>query len=247
MDKSEIREMLSDMLDSVDELKNSIEEVKEEFDDCADYEEKYRHNIFRMSLAEVEKLVYGKLSALVFHPGDLILCGKLKFRVLDVGNIKPINARPDEKHVLLRLEGFITGGTPFDRNGCNEWEKSSIRKYLNGDFLNMLSAEDQAVLKYVELHTGKADVTTTDRVFLLSAKELGFDVDETGKALPYFTGKDADERRQFFDEDGDSRWYFTRSPIPGGASYVRYVHTDGSLNHNGAYDGYGAAPACIVI
>ena len=173
MDKNEMRQMLQNALDSVDEAKNTLEELKEEFEDEEKEESsdlKCPMNVFYMSLADVDKLVYGKFSALVFHPGDVIVSGKFRFRVIDVGNMQSINARPDEKHVLLRIEQFITDGTPFDNDGCNEWEKSSMRKYLNGEFLEMLSEEDRSAVKYVELHTGRKDAVSTDRVFLLSAK-----------------------------------------------------------------------------
>ena len=171
----------------------------------------------------------------------------MKFKVIDVGNMKPINARPDEKHVLLRLEQFVSRETPFDNDGCNEWEKSSIRKYLNSEFMQMISEEERSVIKYVELHTGRKDAVSTDRVFLLSAKELGFDVDEPGKAMPFFTGKNAADNRAYVDADGDTRWYFTRSPYPGGAFGVRYVYTDGSLYNITASTGIAAVPACILI
>lgn len=250
MDKNEMRQMLQNALDSVDEAKNTLEELKEEFEDEEKEESsdlKCPMNVFYMSLADVDKLVYGKFSALVFHPGDVIVSGKFRFRVIDVGNMQSINARPDERHVLLRIEQFITDGTPFDNDGCNEWEKSSMRKYLNGEFLEMLSEEDRSAVKYVELHTGRKDAVSTDRVFLLSAKELGFDVDEAGKALPFFTGENAADSRIYTDGDGDARWYFTRSPYPGGALSVRYVSTDGSLNSINALNGFAAVPACMLI
>ena len=249
MDKHEVNELLNNLLDNVDELKNGIEEIKEEFDDeePAQDERADGGNIFYMSLVDVDRLVCGKLSAIVLKPGDMICSGNLKFKVIDVGNMKPINARPDEKHVLLRLEGFITDGTPFDREGHNVWEFASIRSFLNDEVFKKLSAEEQAVVKFVKLHTGKDDAVTTDRVFLLSAKELGLVKDEAGETLPYFTGMCAGERRMYYDEEGDSRCYFTRSPNPGNAYDVRRVGTDGSLDGNNAISGYGAVPACILI
>ena len=249
MDKHEVNELLNNLLDSVDELKNGIDTIKDELDDeeAAQDEHIEDGNVFHMSLADVDKLVCGKLSALVFKPGDVIYSGNLKFKIIDIGNMKPINSRPDEKHVLLRLEGFITDGTPFDRDGHNVWEFASIRSFLHDEVFKKLSAEEQAVVKFVKLHTGKNDAVTTDRVFLLSAKELGLVKDEAGETLPYFTGTDADEHRKYYDEEGDSRWYFTRSPLPGNAVSVRYVYTDGSLDSSYAHYGYGAVPACILI
>lgn len=249
MDKNEMRQMLQNVLDSVDEAKNTLEELKEEFDDEEPVQDERADggNVFYMSLTDVDKLVCGKLSAIVLKPGDMICSGNLKFKIIDIGNMKPINSRPDEKHVLLRLEGFITDGTPFDKEGHNIWEFASIRSYLNNGVFKMLSEEDQAVVKLIKLCTGKDDAVTTDRVFLLSAKELGLVKDEPGETLPYFTGMDADEHRMYFDNDGDARWYFTRSPNPGYACHVRLVSTDGSLYYYYASNGYGAVPACILI
>ena len=249
MDKNYVNTLLDNLLDSIDEMKNSIEEIKEDFEDEKSAPESldYSRNAFCMSLADVDRLVSGRLSAIVLKPGDVIYSGKMKFKVIDVGNMKPINARPDEKHVLLRLEGFITDGTPFDKENNNVWEFASIRTYLNNDVFNMLSVEDQAVIKYVKLYTGKDSAVTTDRVFLLSAKELGLVKDEAGDVLPYFTGDEADTHRMYYDKEGDSRCYFTRSPYPGYAYGVRYVSSDGSLSVNGACSGVGAVPACVLI
>lgn len=47
--------------------------------------------------------------------------------------------------------------------------------------------------------------------------------------------------------NGNPQWYWIRTPHTGFANDVRPVHTDGSLNDYGAYNGYGGvAPACTI-
>ena len=45
-----------------------------------------------------------------------------------------------------------------------------------------------------------------------------------------------------------NNWWWTLTPwtcVPSNATSARIVTTDGALNYNGAYNGYGVAPACL--
>lgn len=248
MDKSVIKNLLNGLKEFVVEFENGIDEVEEELAKNPETNCNSKNtNVFHMSLANVDRLIDCGMSNLVFNPGDVIISGKLQFKVIDVGNMTPVNAKPGKKHVLLRVEQYITEITPFDTNANQDWEKSSIRKFLNGEFFNTLPYEDRSAIKYVNLHTGKADIVTMDHVFLLSAKELGFGGDEAGEALPFFTGEDGASNRVYEDKTGSRRIYFTRSPHPMYARHVCYVHINGSLDYDYARGGYAAIPACILI
>ena len=67
---------------------------------------------------------------------------------------------------------------PFDENDCNDWNKASLRKQLNGEFLDKLIAEcpglkDAIVPTYRDLTAddGMTDYgTATDKIALLSDK-----------------------------------------------------------------------------
>lgn len=81
--------------------------------------------------------------------------------------------------------------------------------------------------------------TVTDKIFLSSRTEMGFDDEVSGK--PEGTKYPA------FDSDDDRRsstYYWLRSPYSGNAYRVRHVHSDGSLNGNDARVGNrGVRPA----
>lgn len=243
---SAIRNSLDEILESIEDIKNELPDDDEE-DEVEEASE--THNTFYLSLSELDAIVRhaGGLTSKLFKPNDVIVAPPFKWRVIAVGADNPLNCPKEEQHVTLQVLGYITDGTPFDDAGHNDWAKSSMRKYLEDVFLKKLLPADAACVKYVEKLTGEAGNKTVDRVFLLSAKELGFDVKEAGSVYPLFTGYSASEHRLYKDDEGDNRWYFTRSPNPGNALIVRYVNTDGSLNSTYAYIGLGAVPACIVI
>ena len=94
-------------------------------------------------------------------------------------------------------------------------------------------------------------------VFPLSMTEVGFGqnnsqyetswgVDNTLKttALSFFQGATNADRIKTL--NGAARLWFLRGPSPSGAYYVRNVHTDGSLNHSGAYNAFGFVAAWVI-
>ncbi|MCR4595006.1 MAG: DUF6273 domain-containing protein, partial [Clostridiales bacterium] len=109
------------------------------------------------------------------------------------------------------------------------WEKCTLRKYLNNDFLNNCFSEEnqKRILKTKVINdnnpeyetSGGAD--TVDKVFLLS-------IDEANK---YFT---SDNDRKARDIRGQKSWWWLRSP--GNHSYnAAYVYYVGSVSDRGAY------------
>ena len=116
------------------------------------------------------------------------------------------------------------------------WEKSSIRKWLNSDFVNAaFTATEQAELKTVTISTpsyqgnsGGAD--TQDRIWLLSREE----------ATQYF--KTDDERKAtataYANANGAYKagngccWWWLRSP-GNSSSRASFVFSDGSLYAGG--------------
>lgn len=48
-------------------------------------------------------------------------------------------------------------------------------------------------------------------------------------------------------EEQRSTWYWTKSPYPSDAGYVRLIHTSGVLDYDRANYGGGAVPACVPI
>lgn len=138
----------------------------------------------------------------------------------------------EEQGGVLCMTARVWNETAFDENGCNDWRKSSARKLLNSEFLDMLNKDD--LLPYhSDLTADNGDTTygeCADYVGLLSCDLYR----KYRKIVPLF-----------------NEWMWTctpwycDTPYSGHASSVRLVNPDGTLCNDGAFDSYGLAPACI--
>lgn len=143
----------------------------------------------------------------------------------------------DETGHTLALSEDIIGKMPFDEDNCNNWAKSSLRKYLNGDFVKELCGDtENDDLGFCPYHLdltaddGLKDYgITTDFIFLLTCDM-------------YRKNRDV---IQPIDE-----WWWTATALSACASNAcnsRDVDADGTLNSHGAYcGGSGVRPACYL-
>ncbi len=118
----------------------------------------------------------------------------------------------------------------FDDDGCNNYEKSSLRRKLRDELLPVLG-EDNLIPHEVNLVADNGDDrygTVTDKVFILSCDEYR----KYRKYVPLLP-----ERMWTC-----TPWYISGT---GYGYYVRYVDTDGSLDSDDADDSRGVAPACV--
>ena len=118
---------------------------------------------------------------------------------------------------------------PLDESNKNDWRTSSLRKYLNGEYLEQFNRGD--LLPFVSDLTsddGMKDYgTAEDYVFLLSCDLYR----KYRESVPRF-----------------NNWWWTLTPWtcnPSNASIARIVHSSGGVSRTGAYYGYGVAPACL--
>ena len=138
----------------------------------------------------------------------------------------------EEQGGILCMTARVWNETAFDENGCNDWRKSSARKLLNSEFLDMLNKDD--LLPYhSDLTADNGDTTygeCADYVGLLSCDLYR----KYRKIVPLF-----------------NEWMWTctpwhcDTPYSGHAGNVRLVDPDGRVNASIADDAYGLAPACI--
>ena len=122
---------------------------------------------------------------------------------------------------------------PFDKDGCNDYEKSSGKKLLEQWFKEHAPAEIQEQFDI--------DLPTVEEVF--SQKMINWWGGNSVKGLvskqfPIF--KDSDERMKEF--EGKPTWWWTRSAYAGVADIVWDVHADGSMYDYGASSTYGFVP-----
>ena len=118
---------------------------------------------------------------------------------------------------------------PFDEDNCNDWRKSSLRRYLNEEYIKGFNRGD--LLPFVSdltTDSGQKDYgTSEDYIALLSC-------DLYRKYREYVPKYD--------------NWVWTLTPwhiFPSLAYYVRVVYTDGSVSSYFARHSSGVAAACI--
>ena len=142
--------------------------------------------------------------------------------------------------------------------GSNRWMESDIRKWLNDDFfcksfsgrladLTICASKSTA---YPRLDRDSSMIyvgdSTEEDVFLLSDAEIGYE--EDCKALELFKGDNKEKYRIAEVRPGLTWYWWLRSPCAGYSYSARYVNTDGSLNDDFAYYGYGGVrPACVIF
>ncbi|MCL2079972.1 MAG: DUF6273 domain-containing protein [Oscillospiraceae bacterium] len=148
--------------------------------------------------------------------GDVIPFGGYNWRVLDVQGGK----------AFIISEDILERRPYHEPGGRITWENSTIRNYLNSEFLSSFSQADQAKISETTVINNNNPTydtpggnNTVDKVFLLSIYEAG----------RYFEN---DSARIAYDSDGEAVWWWLRSP--GDYSYyAAFVNNVGYLNHNG--------------
>lgn len=117
-----------------------------------------------------------------------------------------------------------------DKAGCNNWENSSLREYLNSEFAARLLDRQLALME--------VDLTSDDGM------------KDYGKTTDYIALLTADQYRKYREliPDADD-WWWLATPwtcTSAHSSIVRIVRTGGVLSSHYAYYGsYGVRPALI--
>lgn len=122
----------------------------------------------------------------------------------------------------------------FDEENCNDWRKSSLRRELNGAFLDALVAEGADRAAFLDW---ESDLTADDGM-----TDYGTAVDKIALR------SDALCRKYREITPPVDEWCWNLTPWTCDASYsyfVRYVHSSGAVNWDSAYGGYwGVRPLC---
>lgn len=131
--------------------------------------------------------------------------------------------------VLAIVSELLEDEMPLDESNKNDWRTSSLRKYLNGEYLEQFNRGDLLTfLSDLTSDDGMKDYgTAEDYVFLLSCDLYR----KYRESVPRF-----------------NNWWWTLTPWtcnPSSANYARIVDSDGTLSSDYAYGGYGVAPACL--
>ena len=147
------------------------------------------------------------------------------------------------------------------RNGeeANTWEDCSLRKWLNGEFLDAaFTGDEQARILLTKVENGAGQSIenrqtegndTKDRIFLLSFLEAEryFSGDEARMCVPteFTIANGAFPDGSYQSEGRDTWWWWLRSPqiVKNSDRFVGMVGPDGAI-WNGGYNGHnGVRPA----
>ena len=150
---------------------------------------------------------------------------------------------PQKKAVLvlaadvLKTESGETRYMPFDEENKNDFAASSVRAFLNGDFLEELAAAGADKEAFLPL---ALDLTSDDGL-----KDYGIDRVTIG----IYTDQIYREFRNIIPPASD--WHWTATPFSttrkGYEQLVRLVYSSGALRYNNAYSGVrGVRPLCVL-
>lgn len=193
-------------------------------------------------------------TANVLTPNSTIQFGVYQQETARKDSISWVVLKVDGDKALL-LSKYLLSARPWDETGENlTWDNSSIRKWLNGDFLNAaFSSEEQERILSTELDcTDQHGYGTpegknmTDKVFLLSVNEFDELVKTAGDttAAPTQVAKD---EGAYTNGEGNAAWWL-RSPgmAADSPAYLSSAGELGTRAHKATEKILGIRPAIWV-
>lgn len=150
--------------------------------------------------------------------GEHFIYNGIEFICLDIidGNYLAMTAKPWAE-------------IPFDTNNHNDWRKSSLRRVLNNDFLELLDK------KHLVMQTSDLIADNGDKAY--------------GTSEDYVTILSCDQYRKYRDiVPLFEEWMWTLTPWSCNTSdsyNVRDVDTSGNVYSSYAHGSYGVASACL--
>ena len=164
---------------------------------------------------------------LTIEPGAHIWYNDIEFVLLDITAEGNYFAVSTEIAMNVRFNDKLT-------KRANNWEKSSLRAFLNSTYLDKYFKREHLVKTVTDMVTDYGDRTY-------------------GTCEDYITLLTCDQRRKYFGiapfyDDWTwtpTPWYIPNSPNAGNAGYVRLVDLSGAWYSNYAVIANGVAPACV--
>lgn len=198
-----------------------------------------QENTYRMPLEKFQEVIRNGEAAKTFKVHDKIVLtfdGREELHEIigiDAEELMDKNLKHSATIQSVRLIGEERA---FDEDGCNDWSKCSLRKYINSKEFISRYAED--IEKYTALVIKKNGnyEDTQDRFFLLSK-------DEVCGGYPVFK---TERDRIKTDLNGETDWHRLRSVHRGYANNAWCVFASGGVYYSGAIYAYRFAPACVI-
>ena len=253
MRKEILRKHCEELAAAAQSYLDEIDDENEELENRIPYT-KIEHSVYHMSFAQASELLATFPD--LFQVGDVIVAPHALYRRIWWDVIGRDIDKPEGytgPSLTLQTHYLLPDEFVFELNNSNVWATSDVRHGLNGGFLEGFDVRDQRVMAEVTKatwHDPDRYDFTSDKIFLLSAAEMGFEgtyIKKEGKRYPFFDGGNVSRIKTMPDND-DYCWYWTRSCYPSGGYLVRSVNaTTGALSNVIARYGHCVAPACVII
>lgn len=131
--------------------------------------------------------------------------------------------------ILAVVAKCLNNEMKFDKHNYNDWRKSTLRRYLNKEFIkNFNKADLLPLVSDLTTDSGQKDYGTSEDYIALLSCDL---YRKYREVIPKY-----------------DIWVWTLTPwhiFPSRASSVRIVYTDSGVITGGVCYSYGVAPACI--
>ena len=140
---------------------------------------------------------------------------------------------------MRMLSGKHSGGW---RNGSGRWNREMERKQVKMKNKNLKNVSLAIVDRDSIGSSGSGTINIKRHVFLLSARELCYDVENEGRELEYFNTPD----HRIAEYHGEPVSWLLRTPSTFYLSAVCGITQDGKLSLANTYDKFGIRPAFCV-
>lgn len=178
----------------------------------------------------------------------------------EVGDVIPVELKDGQNVRFVVAElfddsiAFVTEDCLKDRYFMNErwtnkggWRDSAMRKYLNSEIYDLLPDELKAVItdRTIKQEQGGEELVSTDKLWLLSRTELTgshYSADKEDVHFSLFK----DERSRVKQVDGETWWYWLRSPLASNSTNFCYVSSGGVASNGNASSSDGVAFGFLI-
>lgn len=171
-----------------------------------------------------------------FKVGDII-----KVKLTDGVKVQAMAMQQEEDGMIFCLVDCLPGEYPMNSTRTNEggYEESDLRKKLNGEILNLFSAELKAMM---------APFNNGDLLRLPTEKEI-FGKNYYGECeslcVKQWEPMKKRRNRMAFDgtKDENLQWYWLMNKVRESATYFSFVRSYGRANYLNASNSIGVRPA----
>ena len=255
----------AELLEQLGNIKNDLSELIAGVEKEASEDGRPSHSVFYMPFLDVHRILNSPNGLKdIFKVGDQIVNQHSKYGPIawDIIGLNVDQVEGGYYTLTLQMHDVLPGAFPYDEEsekyeyGHAHYPTCSLRKWLNEDFLKGFSLEDDIYwmkpvpkVTYTANSEGAKPETTEDKLFLLSASEVGFTgntIRDEGAAYEYYAGNPERRQKTEMGNAATARLWWLRSPNLSNASNARSVNTSGAQDNYGAYSGYGAAAACVI-